>query len=663
MATLRTLVAHAVWLSCVALLPSGCDDPGAMGDESMGDGAVVDGAPPAAADADPPDADPPDAGPADATTPDAALEGCLTAQRYAPFTSDEVDVFPDDALTRPDPESPTGLRVDLDGVAWPSELPRLVRETIAEMSGLTGFGHNGTIILRFTAPIAPVPDDLNADEASALMLFDLDLGPPTRVPYRVRTADEGATLLIDPVRPLRGGARHGLVLADHLDAEGGCIEPSPALAATLAGAADDPRLDRLTPAYTALLDAAGVTADEVVAATVFTTHREDVILWQIAADIRLAPVLWQSPLDCEDDIGDRACVGVLTVSDFRDPRAVRTIEASGTADVPVRVWLPEGEGPFPLLVVAHGLGADWFEARAVFRRWSDLGYAVAALDAVGHGEHPSAEAVPIEEVVMRFLGLDLGQLKVDGRALTGHFDQTVLERLQLMEALRKRPDIDGDGVADIDTDRIAYYGISLGGMLGAATLVLDPRIELGLMLVPGGGLSQIAIGSGPAAMFLPLVENLAGGPDALARLLPLLQAAIDRADPATWAGLLRAGARPVNILVQLSTHDQIVPPATGLNFVRALELPHVGTVVEPAELIETQSAPATLNGYVGSTTIGFTQYDRVTWGGRVRPSDHNNTPFSPEGELQAFSFVEPWAAGEVPVIIDPYTELETPPLE
>jgi hypothetical protein len=123
------------------------------------------------------------------------------------------------------------------------------------------------------------------------------------------------------------------------------------------------------------------------------------------------------------------------------------------------------------------------------------------------------------------------------------------------------------------------------------------------------------------------------------------------------------GRTPPNLLVAVGTDDDVVPPAAGRALARALDLPHVRPVAMPVELIDVVDAPLSGNLADGTRTAGYFQFDRVTRGGQVRPARHTDTAKCDESALQIRRFLQPWGDGEVPVIIDPYPELGTPPLE
>lgn len=644
---------RATPLACLALLLGACD----TGSTDELDAALD--AAPAEADADvEPDAEP----------APAFCEGAV-AQRYAPFEADELELFPDDLLTRPDPQSPTGLRLDLSVAAWSEALPRPMRSIAEDMTALSGFGHNGAIVVRFTGPIAPWDGTVDGSLTDTrLMLFDLDADPPARVPFSVIASDGDTAIIVQPERPLRGGARHGL-LADVDDADGGCVAPSPTLQAVLTDSADDPRLAALAPIYADLLAAAGREPTSVSAATVFTAHDDTGTLHAIADGLADRPAEWVQRPVCQD--GDiRRCDGTVRVWDYRDTDggpsgAVLTAEPNAPWELAVTFRLPPAGGRLPPLVfMGHGLNSSRGEIDRVARFWTPEGIAAVAMDAVGHGDHPTTpdDDDPIARVTA-FLGLDLSNLMLDSRRLTGNFDQSALDRLQLLDLLRREPDIDGDGRLDFDPERMGYYGISLGGLMGPALLALDPALELGVLQVPGGRLATFATRSAPVEQFEPIIINLFGSRARFERLLPVLQAAVDRADPATWAPrVMQRPGGPPHLLMQMCTFDEIVPPETGVALARAFDLPHVGEVIEPVPLLTLEATPTRLNLPGGSTSGGFTQFDRVGNDASPRPSDHDSTPDSAQAHHQVEAFILPWRDGATPEIVDPYGERDTAPL-
>lgn len=64
--------------------------------------------------------------------------------------------------------------------------------------------------------------------------------------------------------------------------------------------------------------------------------------------------------------------------------------------------------------------------------------------------------------------------------------QTAIDLLQLVRVIGAGVDVDVDGVADLDSSKISYVGISAGSMYGTVFLVLEPGVTVAVLDVPGG---------------------------------------------------------------------------------------------------------------------------------------------------------------------------------
>jgi hypothetical protein len=290
---------------------------------------------------------------------------------------------------------------------------------------------------------------------------------------------------------------------------------------------------------------------------------------------------------------------------------------------------------------------------------------VVAPDAVSHGLHPSVDPDSADLAALAFLGIDLNAFTIDALTFRGNFNQTALDRLTLLRLLEQDPDIDGDGTPDIDVDRLAYWGVSLGGMLGPITLALDTRIRAGVLSIAGGRLLTFATDTAAVAPFRPAIVSIIGSEALFERLLPVAASLIDAADPATWATHMlrdRLVGDPQHVLLPVSSNDETVPPASGRALARALGAPHLAPVVLDTELLDVVEGPLAGN-LPGNITAAYFQLDRVTVGDAVVLSNHDNTPHSAEGDLQIGTFFSTWLAAGIPTIVDPYDELGTPPLD
>ncbi len=657
--------AATLWVLGAILV--GCGDVGETADLGDASGPVD-----AAGDSDPTSDVGADAE-ADTKTPPvvAWCEG-TTSYRWDPGAGLDLETFPDDFFTVDAPDSPTGLRLRFAqaNAPWIPDMPDLLRGAFDDLNALSGFGRNAGAVLRFTAPIAEVPTGADASVTSdALMLLDLDTQPPTRVPYEASLGDDGRDLVLWPLRPFRPGARHALVATTALAAaDGGCVAPSAALRAVLTGQADDPALERLQGRYADLLASTGLEPAEISAAAVFTTHSDLDVIYDAAADVRTRDYAWLAPPTCEKQ-GDRyRCEGSFTAYDYRDGRHIATPTPSAPWELPVSVWLPaEGEGPFPVVLAAHGIGHHRGYGAAVASLLVPEGFAVVAADAMEHGDHPTNEPDQRELDSMKFLGLNLEALAVDALALRGNFNQTLLDRLQLIELIRQAPDVDGDGAPDLDVTRLAYHGTSLGGMMGAPLLAASDDIGAAVLTVAGGRLLVFATDTAPVKAFKDLLIGLVGSEALFERLLVVAQTVVDAADPATFGAHVlsdrRVGTDPPDLLFPVAIADETVPPAAGKALARALGIPHVGVVRDPVALLPLEPAlPTSANIASGASTAGFFQYDRVGGPDASTPATHDNTPFSPECQLQSRHFLSTWLDTGTAELLDPYDVLATPSL-
>jgi len=163
---------------------------------------------------------------------------------------------------------------------------------------------------------------------------------------------------------------------------------------------------------------------------------------------------------------------------YPDLRAQR-LEFSSRGDrVPGRLLLPpDGDGPFPLVLLQHGAGgskeAPYIDASA--GPWARGGAAVLAIDFPLHGERRS------EKLSERVLA-----------ALTGHPDSASAGTLEADFARQAVIDLQraldaAAALPQIDAGRVAYAAFSLGTILGVPFLGTDPRPRGAALALGGGG--------------------------------------------------------------------------------------------------------------------------------------------------------------------------------
>lgn len=189
----------------------------------------------------------------------------------------------------------------------------------------------------------------------------------------------------------------------------------------------------------------------------------------------------------------------------------------GSEDVDVTVYLPTGTTPpggWPVALFGHGFGNDRHVVpMTVAGTMARFGFATVAINAVGHGGGPEGTLTVLrtgqEPVTLPAGGRGVDQ-DGDGRirategvgtpagsplALVSSRDglrQTTADLMQLVRAIRRGVDVDGDGSVDLDRERIAYVGQSFGGIYGTLLMAVDPLVRVGVLNVAGGPIVEIA---------------------------------------------------------------------------------------------------------------------------------------------------------------------------
>ena len=599
--------------------------------------------------------------------PDAAEEFAFcegeTELRYDPLGSPELLLYPDDIHTVADADSPTGLRLQInDDTPWIVEVPSLLRSVSGDLNELSGFAANGAVLLRVTGLLGDIPSgELESVANEQVLWVDLSTQPPRPVPFDAVLGDGGYDLFLEPLVTLERGARHAVVVTNSLlDESGNCLAPSHATRTALT----DPAAQQHA-AWREALEVLGIDPASVSGMTTFTVHDDVGAVNEAASAVPGFDYEWIRNAVCEPAESALRCELAFNPWDFRNGRYVAQSDAVERWALDVTVWLPvEGEAPFPVVVYGHGLNDSRNSGAGVARRLNPLGIAVVAADALAHGTHPTADDESTL-AALDFLGIDLSAVHVDPLRLRGNFEQTVLDRLQLVEAIRQNPDVTGDGEPDLDIDVAGYWGISLGAMLGAPFAALSPDMHAVVLSVGGGRLLTFATDTAQVAAFRPLIGNIVGSEELFLRLLPVAQTVVDAADPATYgaeilSGSLHGSPGP-SVLFPVATGDETVPPATGRVLARSIGAPQLGTAFFDVETLPLVEGPLSDNLGLGQTAAYY-QIDRVTSGETVAEANHDNAPLSPELGSQAVEFLRSALLDGAPLIIDPLVEMETPPL-
>ncbi|MEW6201563.1 MAG: alpha/beta fold hydrolase [bacterium] len=140
--------------------------------------------------------------------------------------------------------------------------------------------------------------------------------------------------------------------------------------------------------------------------------------------------------------------------------------------VPGVLTLPDPDAhkpPFPVIVLMHGYMQDKenFIFAGFHKPFADKGWATVAIDAPYHGERPGKmeDAFRTIETSEQFI------------------KQYIFDVFRLLDYIETLP--------ELDTERVGYFGISMGTIVGAIAAGIDERIRAMVLTLGGGDLACV----------------------------------------------------------------------------------------------------------------------------------------------------------------------------
>ncbi|MFT5435221.1 MAG: dienelactone hydrolase, partial [Myxococcota bacterium] len=593
---------------------------------------------------------------------------------YDPVGGAMLGQFPDDYYTEA-ADTETGMRVTLsrENAPWIDNVPGNFSNNILELNDLDGWGTTAGVFFRFTATVTGFETGAKASlENDGLLLVELTEAGARRIPFEVRYTDEQKTLMVIPLVPLRERTRHAAILTtNHRADDGKCVTPSTHLQQVLSGTATDARLAEMTTRYREMLDATGLAADDISAATVFTTQSITSEALTVAANVGASTYDWDGPADCKVVNGMRSCEASYQSNDYRADDVFVDGTPQSTWTTPTTIWLPnDDQGPYPTVVFGHGIGGQRSQGRYFAEFLTSLGIAVIAIDAVAHGEHPGGSGGSTQLDIAKFFGINIATQAINGRVLRDNFRQSAWDKLQLITLLQDDADVNGDGKDDIDVERLAYLGVSLGGIMGPEVMALTDRLGAGVLEICGGRLTTIMTDSEQFGGFIGLLVPSGTEPGTIDRFFLMAQTLMERGDPANWGPFIlnerlpSTGDRTPHVLMQIAIGDETIPNSASWHLARAIGVAQLPPVIVPIDVVEQVASLPMAGNIDGEITAGVFQFDRLSFApnGAIEAAAHGTTPGSIQAVAQNAHFLQTWYAGETPEIIDTYEQYSTPPL-
>jgi virulence factor lipase-like protein len=307
----------------------------------------------------------------------------------------------------------------------------------------------------------------------------------------------------------------------------------------------------------------------------------------------------------------------------------QSVPAQGTEDIFFNLFIPSGPRPtngWPVAIFGHGFtdskqGAPFAVASVLAHN----GIASIAINVVGHGFGPNSTLTVNQGTASTtFLeggrGVDQdgnGQITsaegsstfvLSPQGTIGSRDalqQTVANLMELVRAIQGGVDADGDGLQDLDPNRIYYAGQSFGGIYGTIFLGIEPDVHVGVPNVPGGPIIDIVrlspsfqllltqalsvrtpvlLNAGPPLFFndnsplrnLPPVVNNVPGAIAIQTVEDTSRWLGQAGDAVAWAPFIRKNPLPGDlarsVIVQFARGDKTVPNPTATALIRSGDL-------------------------------------------------------------------------------------------
>lgn len=188
------------------------------------------------------------------------------------------------------------------------------------------------------------------------------------------------------------------------------------------------------------------------------------------APLAIPPELRHEPLDADEvrmqpealTVEESWILDLYTLTHSRDHRGFRVLlpDEDGE-DVTAHLLLPPGPGPHATVVVFPILAGSMVVSEGLAKALVNRGYAVARVE-------------------RRELNLDEAE---DPQQVRDAFAAAIRDARRLLDWLETRP--------EVDAERLATAGVSLGSMLACTLQGVDPRIRAGFFAMTGGGLAEI----------------------------------------------------------------------------------------------------------------------------------------------------------------------------
>jgi hypothetical protein len=527
--------------------------------------------------------------------------------------------WPSAAFEVDDASSATGRRLAIPEGTLPTSVEGIAADPTG-WNAADGFSPAAPIAMAWKSGVSPddLPPidnlDLSLSDASPTVLLDMTSG--ARVAHYAeldaQAADkpESQALFLRPAARLIGGHRYAVGITRRVRAaDGGELAVPPGFAALRDHrATDHALLEAMRPRFADVigaLDAAGIAEDDLVVAWDFTVASDDFVHRDmIAARDRAIAALDGHPIEFAitgDTAIDDGSVIRRKITGVLDAPLLLTqggAPKSGTRIARDASGLPAVQGfysiPFTAIVPACAYTAG-----------EPVGMVLYGHGLMGSSSETSGrvQQTTASELCMVFAGTDMrGMATVDvpavARALTDLsradevmevVEQGLVNHIAVVRALRtslaERLFVQGQadphpGQQLVAADQVYYYGLSQGGILGAAVMAYEPTITRGALGVAAANYSTLLERSSDWPTYRQILAVAYPDPLDVAMAIGLFQMRWDKVEGSGVANSVLAGA-PTGVpakqlLVQIALGDEQVANLGSYWMARTMQIPILG---------------------------------------------------------------------------------------
>lgn len=507
--------------------------------------------------------------------------------------------FPSDFFLADDPGLPSGRRVVLARRAMVQNQEDQRSVDPFGVHPADGFSHLPPILAIFPGGVDQNDLVFHSDDIfrtlggeSPTVLIDADSLEP--VPHFAELdpraeSDERRALVIRPLVRLLNQRRYLVAVSGLHDPQGELIQPPEGFRRLRDGEADGaPALERLSGHYDEsifpLLESAGIRREELQLAWDFTTESQQHVTADMLS-VREQVLAWlqtHQPRVWVDRVSDEVSgpLARLVEGRFEVPLYVETAEPgarlhrdgsgrvlqNGLAEAPFVLIVPRsvaertaGDPPARLVQFGHGL----FESREKIKEERLVEMADQSRWVLLSADFQGMSTADLSSVVY-----DLAYEPSRTTAFTDRVHQAMANQVVLAAAasgpLLDLPELQIVEGQLYDPDRIYFWAVSMGHLLGATYVTLSPLVDRAALCTGGAGFTLIMFRSVPFAPFLGLIEGFAPDPLDVQKFAAQLQTTLDRIDSVTYAPHTLSDTYPGGpsgrrLLLEMAVSDSEVP--------------------------------------------------------------------------------------------------------